>query len=64
MRGALAPGGGSDTDQDNGEHALPIGFFLCKIKTLLVDGKPMDRPLLQTKVKSDNGVRTIAPLGE
>ena len=42
----------------------PFGFFLCKIKTLLVDGKPMERPLLQTKVKSDNGVRTIAPLGE
>ena len=23
MRVALAPGGGSETDQDNGEHALP-----------------------------------------
>ena len=42
----------------------PFGFFLCKIKTLLVDGKPMERPLLQTKVLTENGLRTMAPLGE
>lgn len=35
------------------------GFFLCNITT----PEDMNRPLLQTRVKTDNGFRTVAPLG-
>lgn len=41
-----------------------FGFFYCKIKTVKIDGKDMDRPLAQTRIQTPNGIRTVAPLGE
>lgn len=37
----------------------PFGFFYCEIIT----PENMDRPVLQTKVKTIDGFRTVAPLG-
>lgn len=36
------------------------GFFLCDI----IAPDNLERPLLQTRVKTDNGIRTVAPLGK
>jgi hypothetical protein len=37
-----------------------FGFFYCKITT----PKYLEHPIIQTKIKTDSGMRTIAPLGE
>ena len=37
----------------------PFGFFRCKIKT----PDNLEHPIIQTHVKTSNGVRTIAPIG-
>jgi hypothetical protein len=38
----------------------PFGFFYCKITS----PKYLEHPILQTKIKTEHGLRTIAPLGE
>ena len=41
------------------DNPKAFGFFLCKIVT----PEKLDRPLLMTRVKTDSGIRTVAPLG-
>jgi hypothetical protein len=36
-----------------------FGFFYCKIET----PNNLEHPIIQTHVKTDSGIRTIAPLG-
>jgi hypothetical protein len=38
----------------------PFGFFYCNIIT----PDDLKHPILQTHVKVNNGIRTIAPLGQ
>ena len=37
-----------------------FGFFYCKITA----PKYLEHPILQTKIKTSSGFRTVAPLGE
>jgi hypothetical protein len=37
-----------------------FGFFYCKIKT----PDYLKHPIIQTHVKTDDGLRTLAPLGQ
>ena len=36
-----------------------FGFFYCKIKT----PEYLEHPIIQTHIKTDSGIRSIAPLG-
>ena len=47
-------------DLSNQDMIPKFGFYYVNVVT----PKEMERPLLQVKVKTEHGLRTVAPLGE